>query len=89
MDISEAIEMAKGGCHVARAGWNGRGMYVAYQPGYPDGIIANKQTRAVHGLHDGDLVAVQPYLQLRCVDGSFQMWVASQSDLLADDWEIV
>jgi len=26
---------------------------------------------------------------MKCVDGRFQMWLASQSDILADDWEVV
>jgi hypothetical protein len=26
---------------------------------------------------------------MRCADGTFQMWLASQSDILADDWYIV
>ena len=34
------------------------------------------------------LFRVQPYLQMKCVDGSFQMWLASQSDILAEDWPL-
>lgn len=30
-----------------------------------------------------------PYLMIKSAGGSFQMWEAYQSDILADDWEIV
>lgn len=30
-----------------------------------------------------------PYLYIRVVDGNLIPWLASQSDLLAEDWEIV
>jgi len=31
----------------------------------------------------------RPYLYMRCVDGDLVPWVASQSDLLAQDWWVV
>lgn len=31
----------------------------------------------------------RPYLYIRCVDGALVPWVASQSDLLAEDWRTV
>ncbi|MES5971865.1 DUF2829 domain-containing protein [Bacillus cereus group sp. MG1] len=31
----------------------------------------------------------EPYLQLRCADGTHAMWVPSVSDILAEDWMIV
>ena len=89
MNFGQAIECLKNDYHVARAGWNGKGMFIAYQKGYPDGIVANKQTKKAFDLEDGELFKVQPYLQMRCADGSHQMWVASQSDILADDWYII
>lgn len=30
-----------------------------------------------------------PYIFMRTVDGAYVPWVASQTDLLADDWETV
>lgn len=29
-----------------------------------------------------------PYLYIRTVDGKFVPWLASQTDILADDWEL-
>lgn len=31
----------------------------------------------------------QPYVYMRTADNNFVPWVCSQTDLLADDWEIV
>jgi len=90
LTFGHAIEAARVyGRKITRAGWNGKGMFVVYQKGYPEGIPCNKQTAEAFGLQEGDLFKVRPYLQMRCADGSHQMWLASQSDILADDWMIV
>lgn len=84
-----AIEAAKRGHKITRRGWNGKGMWVVYRTGYPEGIPCNKNTAEAVGIPEGTLFKVRPYLQMRCADGSFQMWLASQSDILEEDWEIV
>lgn len=89
MNFGLAIEAAKKGARITRRGWNGKGMWVVYRTGYPEGIPCNKNTAEALGIPEGELFRVRPYLQMKCVDGSFQMWLASQSDILADDWEIV
>nr|WP_326184913.1 DUF2829 domain-containing protein [uncultured Oscillibacter sp.] len=89
MNFGLTIEAAKKGHKIARRGWNGKGMYVIYRTGYPEGIPCNKNTADAVGIPEGTLFKVRPYLQMKCVDGSFQMWLASQSDILEEDWEIV
>lgn len=89
MNFGLAIEAAKMGKRIARKGWNGKNMSVAYQKGYPDGIPCNKNTAEAWGMQEGELFKCRPYLQMRCADGTFQMWLATQSDILADDWYIV
>jgi len=89
MNFGQAIEAAKKGAKITRRGWNGKGMWVVYRTGYPEGIPCNKNTADAVGIPEGSLFKVRPYLQMKCVDGSFQMWLASQSDILAEDWEIV
>lgn len=88
-DFGDAIWFMKNGHRVARKGWNGKGMSVAYQKGYPDGIPCNKNTAQAWGMEEGELFRCRPYLQMRCADGTFQMWVASQTDILAEDWYTV
>ena len=89
MNFGLAIEAAKMGKRIARKGWNGKNMSVAYQKGYPDGIPCNKNTAEAWGMQEGELFKCRPYLQMRCADGTFQMWLATQSDILADDWYVV
>jgi len=88
LDFSTALYEVKGGAKIARQGWNGKGLWVALSPGFKVGaerIFSEPIKRAV----GDDLGVFRPYLMMRSVDGEFVPWIASQSDLLADDWEVV
>ncbi len=87
--FGEALRLLKQGKRMTRKGWNGKGLSVVYQKGYPHGIPCNKQTAEAWGMNEGDLFKCEPYLQISTVDGSHAMWVPSIRDCLADDWEIV
>ena len=89
MNFGVALDLLKKGCRVAREGWNGKGMFVVFQKGYPDGIPCNKQTADAWGMDEGDLFKCNPYLQIRQMDGSHSMWVPSIGDVLAEDWVVV
>lgn len=89
MTFGIALELAKKGIKIARVGWNGKGMFVVYQKGYPLGIQCNKQTAEAWGLNEGDLFKCEPYLQIKMVNGSHAMWVPSINDCLAEDWVVV
>jgi len=84
-----ALELLKTGCKVARRGWNGKGMFIVYQKGYPQGIPCNKQTAEAWGLNEGDMFICNPYLQIKQMNGTHSMWVPSIGDVLAEDWEVV
>lgn len=88
MDFGEALKQLKCGNKLTRLGWNGKGMFVVYQRGYPEGIPCNKQTAEAWGLEEGDLFKCNPYLQIKNVDGSHSMWVPSINDVLATDWRL-
>ena len=88
-DFAIAIRAVKEGYRITRKGWNGRGMFVIYQKGYPEGIPCNLQTAEAWGLNEGDPFVCQPYLQIKNVDGSHSMWVPSINDCLATDWIIL
>ena len=89
MDFGQALNALKSGKRVAREGWNGKGMFIVYQKGYPNGIPCNEQTAKAFGYEVGTIFKCHPYLQMRCADGTHQMWVASQTDMLSEDWFIV
>jgi hypothetical protein len=89
MDFSDALAAVKGGAKITRDGWHGPGMYVVYQPGYPDGIGINANTALATGIPQGTMCSFLPYLMFRTAAGAFVPWDASQTDLLEADWEIV
>lgn len=89
MKFEKVLPLLKDGKKAFRLGWNGRGMYVVRQKGYPDGIPSNKQTAEAWDLNEGDLFKVEPYLQIKNANGSHAMWVPSVGDIFAEDWEII
>lgn len=88
-DFSWALGMLKQGHRMARSGWNGKGMYVVRQDGYPDGIPINSNTARATGIPEGTVCRFRSYIMMKTAQEDFVPWVASQTDLLADDWELV
>lgn len=86
--IGWAVKQMQDGQRVCRAGWNGKGMYLAYQPGYPDGIAINANTAKATGQPEGTVLKFLPYVMMRTAQGEFVPWLCSQTDLLAIDWQI-
>ena len=89
MNFGQAVEALKKGERVARKGWNGKGMYAVYMPGYPEGIAVNEVTRKQHNLPEGSVLKYRPYLQLWTAQKDVAMWTPSGSDILAEDWEVI
>lgn len=89
MGIGEAVAaMRVQRKRVRRAGWNGKGMYLVYQAGYPDGIPINKNTSEATGIAEDTVCKFHPYVMMCTAQGDFVPWLCSQTDLLATDWEI-
>ena len=88
LSFGQALELLKAGRRVARAGWNGKGMWVAYQRAYPSGIAINRNTAEATGLPEGTVCRFLPYLMMRTAQGDFVPWLASQTDILAEDWSV-
>jgi hypothetical protein len=87
--FSQALYDLKSGRRVARRGWNGKGMWLALQAGYPDGIPINANTAKATGLPEGTVCKFLPYIMMRTAGGEFVPWLASQTDILGDDWFVV
>lgn len=92
MDFGDAIRAMKAGKKVARSGWNGKGMWVAYTPGstFPkeyakDGHAAKHRANEIKAA--GGEVVLLPHFDMRATDGSMVVgWLASQTDMAAEDW---
>lgn len=92
LTFGAALEAAKGGARVARAGWNGKGMWVTYSPGHTALPAASFWAPAnkAYAHERGGTVEVLPCMTMKTADNKILMgWLASQTDMLASDWEIV
>ncbi|MFP3638131.1 DUF2829 domain-containing protein [Paraburkholderia sp. SIMBA_054] len=88
-----ALEALKKGKRAARAGWNGKGMWLAYSPGAAS-LSADKfwagPNREYAESQPGWSADVLPCITMKTATGEILMgWLASQTDMLADDWQIV
>ena len=89
LNFGLALDALNDGKRLARDGWNGTGMFIVLQSGYPDGIPINANTAKATGVPEGTVCRFRPYLMMLTAQGEFVPWVPSQSDLLACDWRIV
>lgn len=89
MDFGMALEDLKDGHRATRRGWNGSGQWLALSPGCSDLAADRIWSPTIRGQVEGagGQAVFRPYLMLSTVDGELVPWVASQSDLLAEDWE--
>lgn len=71
MDFGSAIKCLKMGNTVARAGWNGKGMWLALQ------------------VPDEHSKMSLPYIYMKTADNKLVPWLASQTDMLCEDWCVV
>ena len=87
-----AIEAMKAGKRVARAGWNGKGMWIALGAGnaaLEAEKFWNPHTRSF-AEQNGGTADVQPCFLMKTAQDNIQMgWTPSQSDVLAEDWAVV
>lgn len=78
MTFGQAIDALKAGQKVSRNGWNGKGQWLF--------MIPSSHWETTRGL---ELFDGRPWIGIKTVDDCFMPWVASQSDMLVTDWEIV
>lgn len=79
MDFGHALEMLKHGKRVARKGWNGKGMYLYLA----DGKFLTK------AIGDGSSPFTDT-ITMKTADDKYCIgWLASQTDMLAEDWELI
>lgn len=83
LDFGIALNLIKEGKRVARAGWNGKDMFIFLVPGSQ--FIVNRPP--LLGIYpEGTEVQYQNHVDMKTAEGSIVPWLASQSDLLATDW---
>jgi len=77
MNFGQALEALKCGAKVARSGWNGKGIFIELQT--PD--TNSKMTSPYIYIDTTGLQTDNTAAPKSCVP-----WLASQTDMLAEDW---
>lgn len=89
MDFGMAIVALKRGEAVARKGWNGKGMFLTLQSGSEvnGSDMRNENAKTYYA---DSKCKIAPHIDMKAADGTYVVgWLASQTDMLAEDWEIV
>ncbi len=82
-NFGEVIEGLKQGKRFERHGWNGKGMYLRLVNPHNDHMFSVNDN---HAEADG---TPQPFIAMKTADGALVPWLASQTDMLAEDWRLV
>ena len=85
MSFGLAIEALKLGKRVARAGWNGKGVWLSLVG------VKSPWRGSVEGIRQmpENWQGYSPFIAMYTADGMLVPWLASQTDMLADDWQLV
>lgn len=86
MSFGHAIAAIRQGKRVARAGWNGKGMFIFLVAG--SRFQVNREP-LLSILGEGTTVDYHGHIDMKTAQGYIVPWLASQADMLADDWQIV
>lgn len=86
MNFGRAIEALKDGMRVSRSGWNGKGMFLFLVSG--SNFVVNREP-LLSIMGEGSIVTYRPHIDMKDAEGKVVPWLASQTDMLADDWGIV
>ena len=82
MDFSDAIRQVKNGARIQREGWNGKNQYVELATNIS---YKNAEGQIVNVEHDA---IGNNALAFVGTSGVQIGWLASQADMLAEDWKI-
>lgn len=82
-NFGQAIEEIKSGRKCWRKGWNGKDMFVFLVPGST--FQVNRPP--LLGIYpEGTTINYHAHIDMRTADGQIVPWLASQTDMLAEDW---
>lgn len=82
LNFGSAIEALKAGKCVCREGWNGKGMFLLLVMGWS---IPEEHTH----FNMIDNCEIVEWIGMKTAQNQFIPWLASQSDMLSEDWMIL
>ena len=84
MKFGEALDLLHLGNKVAREGWNGKGMWLIY---VPSSEVEIKEGTPYSKAGLSGTVKINGHIDMKTATGEMQPgWLASQTDMLAEDW---
>lgn len=83
MDFGQAIQRLKNGMRVQREGWNGKNQYIELATNISYKNVKGEVVNAEHEAIGNKAIAFVG------TSGVQLGWLASQADMLAEDWRIV
>lgn len=86
MDFGTAVQGLKDGKKVVRKGWNGKDMFLFLVPG-SEFEVNRPPLLGIYPV--GTKIKYQPHIDMKTAQGTVVPWLASQSDVLASDWDFV
>lgn len=86
MDFGTALKLLKEGLKVAREGWNGKGMFLFLVPG---STFKVNRPPLLGIYNEGAEVQYHAHIDMKTAQGYIVPWLASQTDVLAEDWVVV
>lgn len=94
VDFGTALQILKEGGRVRRAGWNGKGMFLFLLPegqGIPTRVITDPALKAVIEQEvGGETFDALGSIRMFTADKKILTgWLASQTDMLSEDWEVL
>ena len=91
MDFGDAIRALKAGAQVARKGWNGRGMFLWLKPAcmVKADWCKDPMLKGLAEANGGTIEALGTICMFTAQKQILSGWLASQTDMLAEDWVIV
>jgi len=78
MDFGTALAELKAGGRIARLGWNGANMFI-FRVAHWDGTGDTALNTCSHSV----------FIAMKTADDKVVPWLASQTDILAEDWQLV
>lgn len=93
MNFGQALEALKEGKKVAREGWNGKGMFLYLVNGsrpHSEDLRGECATHILPLCREDAVVKINSHIDMKAADDSIVIgWLASQTDMLAEDWEVI
>lgn len=84
-DFGAALVALRSGKKVARSGWNGKGMFLFLVPG---SVFKANSVPILGTYPEGTEITYCPHIDMKTADDKVVPWLASQTDVLAADWQV-